>query len=332
VKLRGTLVGADVEVQPGLHMTGVVAATYEATTCQLHGVEGMLARDSVQDGVRFAARSGFALGESGKDRVARGTLATTTVVDGLSLTDTATIRVTSAGDVHLFEGKLAKPAPFEQWQVPAGTHVQRSDDDNWSFEVPRNTVANATTSHRGQRVERVTQVRSDAASTTFTHARPHRIAGTKIALVSIGIDHRTGCVSGQSSSAQRSGMFSIPAGGNATVCGGVIAGAEGKYAVPSLRVGSWYATVAIAGDAGSQPPKDDALVPAAPPSGPLAGYWIQINSLCSAPSGIPTPPPPQRWIWVDLKGQATAEADRLVLARDAAKAGKPCPVYPCCVP
>jgi hypothetical protein len=127
-------------------------------------------------------------------------------------------------------------------------------------------------------------------------------------------------------------MFSIPAGGNATVCGAVIAGAEGKYAVPSLRVGSWYATVAIAGDAGSQPPKDDALVPTAPPSGPLAGYWIQINSLCSSPSGIPTPPPPRRWIWVDLKGQATAEADRLVLARDAAAAGKPCPVYPCCVP
>lgn len=330
VVVRGTLVGPDVEVQRGVHLTGVFAATYDRA-CQLQSIEGTLARDSEAEGVKLAARTAIATGRLDKERFVRGTLAAPMTIDGLRLAGAATIRVTTAGALHLFDGALAAAAPFEQWQLPAGTRVQRSSDDTWSFEVPRNKAANAIAEHRGQRVERVTAASSDGTSTTFTLARPHRIAGTTIALENVGIDHQTGCVTGGTRSAQRSGIFSIPAGGSATVCGGVIASAEGTYAVPSLRVGSWYATSAVAGDAGSSPPQEG-TPRAAAPSGPLAGYWIQINSLCKAPSGIPTPPPPQRWIWVDRKGQATAENDRLVLAGSAAKAGKPCPVYPCCVP
>lgn len=329
------LAAPEVEIQPGLHVKGAFTASYDKGTCTLRSIESTLARESVQFGLKLAKSKAIAIGEVGKDRFVRATLAAPTVVDGLTLIGPAGIRVTSAGDLHLFDATLAKAAPFEQWQVPAGTHVTRSGVDDWSFEVPRNKVANAIGPHHGERVELVTQARSDRTSTTFTLAGPHRPAGTKLARTFIGIDHASGCVVGNVTSAQRIAMFSIPATGGVTVCGGVVVRAEGSYAVPSLQAGRWFATVAIAGAAGSSPPKigpPQIGPPPGKPTGPLAGYWLQINSLCKAPTGIETPPPPQRWIWVDTKGQATAEADRLVLSRDAAKAGQPCPDYPCCPP
>lgn len=334
VSIYAKLVAPDVEVQPGLHLTGVVTASYDKGTCTLRMIEGTLARESAPFGLKLAKNKAITIGEIDQDRFVRGTLAAPTIVDGLTLIGAAGIRVTGAGDLHLFDGTLAKAAPFEQWQVPAGTHVTRSGDDRWSFEVPRNTVANAIAPHRGERVELVTQAQSDGSMTTFTLTRPHRPAGTKLALTMIGIAHDSGCVIGNVATTQRAGMFEIPAKGGVTVCGGAIVGAEtGSYAVPTVKVGRWFATVAIAGAAGSPPPPNAPLLArTSKPAGPIAGYWLQINSLCQAPSGIEVPPPPERWIWVDTKGEATVEADRLVLTRDAAKAGKACPVYPCCVP
>ncbi|MCX5742655.1 MAG: hypothetical protein NT062_09185, partial [Proteobacteria bacterium] len=250
-----------------------------------------------------------------------------------TLTGATMVSVTPAGDVHLLDGTLAKAAPFEQWQLPARSHVQRFGVDGWSFEMPRGATARATAEHRGERVDQVTEARSDANSTTFTLARPHLLKGARLGLTAIGIDHKTGCVRGDVATAQRFGVFVIPAGGSATVCGGTLVAAQGTYAVPSLQVGSWFATAAIAASTGSSPPTDVSLfTTSSTSSGALTGYWLQINSLCQGRSGIPQPPPPQRWIWVDLKGQATRNADQLVLANAAAKVGKACPATPCCPP
>ncbi len=332
--MRAALVGTNVDVG-GLHLSGPIAVRYDVATCKVRTVEGMLARDSVQDGLTFARKSAFTIGEQGKDRFVRGTLAQSAMVDGLSLIGAAMITVTPAGDVHLLEGTLAKPAPFEQWLLPARSHVQRFGVDSWSFEAPKGTTARATAEHRGERVDLVTEAHSDPSSTTFTLSRPHQPKGTKLAFNSLGIDHANGCLLGDVTTAQRFGIFVIPPGGNATVCAGVIVEAQSTYAVPALQVGNWFATTASAGAAGSSPPTNQIGSLAGPPaksSGALAGYWIQINSLCQGPSGIPQPPPAQRWIWVDLKGQATSAPDRKVLGTSASKAGKACPAFPCCPP
>lgn len=330
--LYAQLVDADVEVVPGVHLTGTASLTFDAATCRPVQLEGALAQDAVQEGVRFAAKSAFMLADVDKDRVVRGTIAGAATIDKLTLKGSVTMQRTSAGGVRILEATLAKTAPFEQWQLPAGTHLQTSDADNWSFEVPRGSEARAIAAHRGHRVDRVRSGTSDGETSTFVLAAPHRLAGTNLSFANLGIVHATGCVLGGVSGAQRIGILSVPAKGNVTVCGGAVVHAEGVYAVPTLRVGSWYATAATADVAGSLPPTGASRPMGAAPSGPLAGYWIQINSLCQAPTGIPVPPPPQRWIWVDLKGQALAPADRQDLTVKAARPGKPCPSYPCCVP
>ncbi len=331
VAVYGGLSGSDVDVGGGLHMRGTITVRFTGTTCQRRAIEGTLARASEQERLPFAAATALAISEMGKDHVLRGTLARSAVVDGLTLTGAVMVTATPTGDLHVLDGTLAKAAPFEEWRVPAGTQVQRFDG-GFSFKTPRGTSARATADHRGERVDFVTEAHSDGNSTTFTMLRPHTPKGTTLALNSVGIDHLTGCVLGDVATAQRFGIFAIPAGGNATVCGGTVVAAEGPYAVTSLQVGSWFATKAIAGVAGSPVPNNLTPSAGAAPSGALAGYWLQINSLCQGRSGIPQPPPPQRWIWVDLKGQATSEPDRRVLATIAAKTGKACPVTPCCPP
>jgi hypothetical protein len=162
----------------------------------------------------------------------------------------------------------------------------------------------------------------------LTVVSAYKPTGTTLAFHDFAIDHHTGCVLGEVVTPQRSGIFRLPAHSSATVCAGTIVAAQGIHAVLSLQVGSWFATEAIAGAPGSPPVAD-----AAPPSssGPLTGYWLQINSLCQGRSGIPQPPPPQQWIWVDVKGQP-ASADLGALSTLAAKAGTACPVTPCCPP
>jgi hypothetical protein len=333
VVVTGTL-GRDIDVG-GVHMTGAVSLRYASSGCKLVGLEGTLARATELHGLLFAAKTAFASGEfsPGADPIMRGTLAKPAVVDGLTLKGIAMVRTPSTGDVHVLDATLAKAAPFEDWQVPAGTQVQRSGTI-WSFTVPTGQSARATAVHRGERVDFVIDARSDDSSSSFTLLRPHTPKGTTLSLQSISIDHQTGCVLGDLATAQSFGIFTIPKGGNATLCGGKIQAAEGTYAVPSLQVGKWFATSAIAGDPKSPPVSRRTPIGNAPAPSSTAptGYWIQINSLCQSPGGIPQPPPEETWIFVDLKGDAKTAADRKNLSLLAARRGTACPVVPCCPP
>jgi hypothetical protein len=245
------------------------------------------------------------------------------------------------------DGTLAKASTFEAWKVPAKTHVQRFAP-GWTFEVPNGQSARAVADYRGERIDEVINAYADDSRTSFTLRRPHTVKGTHLAFASVGIEHQTKCVLGDLATPQRYGIFRIPKGGNATLCGGTLTAAEGTYAVPNLQVGKWFATSAVAGTPNSPPrqarPKltrGSVIVPppasSNAPTAPTAstaptGYWIQINSLCRGPSGIEQPPAPERWIWVDLKGNASTKADAQELASDASKRGTPCPNYPCCPP
>ncbi len=333
IEVTGTFGAGDVDVG-GIHITGPVSLRYGFGGCTQLGLKGSLARATEHLGLHFTAKTPFAIGEftKGKDSVISGTLAQSAVVDGLTLKGKAAVLVTKAGDLHLADGTLAKAASFENWQVPAGTHVERFDS-GWSFTVLRGQRARATSLHRGERVDHVIEARSDDSSTSFELARPHKLRGTTLALDGIGIDHTTGCVVGQLTFAQSLGAFMIPKGGSATLCGGTLIAAEGVYAVPSLRVGAWFATGAFAGDPKSPPTAHGELVGSPPAvSTAVTGYWIQINSLCQGRAGIPLPPPEERWIFVDLKGLARSAADRKELAARAARPGRACPVTPCCPP
>lgn len=326
--MRGMLAGdVDISVGDAVHLTGQVAVDYAPGSCQAVGVEGTLSRLTEVLHMRFAGKTALSITDRAGERIVRGALAQPDVVDGLPLTGTAMVRVTSAGAVHMMDGKLAKPAPFEEWQLPAGTRVQRSVGD-WSFTTPHGQSARALAAHRGERVDGVVEGRSDADTTTLTVVTAYTPTGTTLAFHSLAIDHHTGCVLGELTTAQRFGIFHLPASSSATVCAGTVVAAQGIYAVPSLQVGKWFATEAIAGAPGSPPAMN-----AAPPStsGPLAGYWLQINSLCQGLSGIPQPPPAQQWIWVDAKGQP-ASADLNALSTLAAKVGTACPASRCCPP
>ncbi len=344
VAVNGALARADTDVGGGLHMTGTIALRYAPGGCQRLSIEGTLARPTTQGGLPFAANKAFTSGifSQGGVPLIRGTLATPTVVDGFTVKGEVMVHVPTAGELQLVNGTLAKSARFEQWQLPAGSQVDRVETTSWSFTVPGKQSARALAEHRGERIDAVAEARSDQSSTWFMLRRPHTPKGTTLAFRSLGIQHHDGCILGDVASPQRFGIFKIPKGGTATICGGVLTAAQSTYAFPALQVGPWFATQAVAGDPAKPPVKNDDSIEVPPPSGstPSAtpapgsapGYWIQINSLCQGMAGIPLPPPEERWIWVDLKGVARSAADRKELAARAAKAGTPCPVQRCCPP
>ncbi len=328
--VSGTLVGRDVDLGEGLRMSGGVTQRFAPGGCQRLGLEGLLSRPAQVRGLRFAAATPLSTGQFDGEPVVRGTLAGPQVVEGLTVTGAVFVRAPLSGELRLLDGVLAKAAPFEAWQLPAGTKVQRFKE-GWSFTAPKGQGAQALTPYRGERFDGVSEARSDASATTLTLVRPHTLEGTPLALNGLRIDHRTGCVLGGLATAQQLGIFQIPVGGSATVCGGALGAAEGIYAVPSLQVGRWFATHAISGTPGA-PPAPQGHIGGATSARPGPGYWIQINSLCQGAAGIPLPPPPQRWIWVDLQGEPKSPAEAKELAARAAKRGEDCPVIPCCVP
>jgi hypothetical protein len=346
--INGVLAGADVDVGDGMRMTGAIALRFAAGTCKRVSIDGMLARSTVQRGLHFAAKTKLVSGEfvAGQPPYLRGTLEQPAVVDGLNLTGEVMVSVSSPTVLHMMEGTLAKEARFEEWELPRGSHVQRFGT-GWTFKVPARGVARAKADHRGERVDGVIEAYSDDNATMLTLRGTHTPKGTKLAMRSVSIEHATSCVVGGIETAQQHGIFAIPKDGSVTLCGGKVRDAQGQYAVPSLKVGRYFATEAIAGDRATPPSSqgpflDTGTVESSQPTPPPAprkasstsvtGYWIQINSLCQGPSGIPQPPPDQRWIWVDLKGEPANQADRKELDARAKKPGKPCPVTRCCPP
>jgi hypothetical protein len=131
--MHGTLV-ADVDVTVGdpIHLTGEVEVRYEPGTCPANSVEGTLSRLTEVLHLRFAGNTAFSISDHGGERTTSGSLAQSEVIDGLPVLGKVMVQATRAGAVHLLDGKLSKPAPFEEWQLPAGTQVQRSDG-GWTF-------------------------------------------------------------------------------------------------------------------------------------------------------------------------------------------------------
>lgn len=323
--VNGALASPDADLGNGIRMAGPVVLGFDPKTCQRHRLEGKLTSPVEQFHLHFATRTAFSLNDYKDEQIVHGTLARPEVVDGLTVGGEITLGMAGSATRRL-TAILTKPARFEAWELPARAHVDRTGTD-WSFTLDKGG-ARAVADFKGDRFDDAREVRSNAASTTLMLARPHVVKGTSLAVTNLEIDHATGCITAGVATAQHAGMFTIPPDGGATICATTIVAAQGNFAVPSLQVGKWFATSAVAGTPGAPP---TARQPQAA-SAAISGYWIQINSLCETPAGIPLPPPPQQWIWVDLQGHAATEADRRALASQASHPGRACPVVPCCPP
>ncbi|CAN5269541.1 hypothetical protein BH11MYX1_BH11MYX1_03530 [soil metagenome] len=328
----GALAGSvDLAVHGTAHVAGAIALRYTPGTCSLVGVDAMLSAPSEISGLHFATKTRLYIADAGDERSVSGTLAQPEVVAGLTIKNIVTVVEEKDGTRHITFATLAKPGPFEEWQVPAGTEIQQSTD-GWSFTTSGGRHARMLAEHRGERIDNVLTARSDADATTFTLSTPHLLKGTALAFSSFAIEHASNCVLGQLRTTRRVGMFALRKGANVSVCSRTIVGVVATDPAPSLPVGRWFVTEAVAG-AKDAPPLDTAgWDPPVVDPGPVAGYWLQINSLCQGASGIPRPPPPRRWIWVDPDGRAASEADRNELVVAASRPGRACPVTRCCVP
>lgn len=321
--VHGTLARAGSEVRPGVRMAGPVTMTYEFAACRARGADGILAAETVQSGLTFAANTVFSLSERDGVVDLRGTLVGRVKLDGLTVTGLVHVRASAPATLQLVEGVLAAPAPFEAWRVPAGTTVQRRQKA-WSFETPSQTPAKAIDVVSGERFDGVIEASSQPGSLGITFSRPHRPRGSALAFAELTLDRTSGCLEGRLPAAQRSGIFSIPAGGVVTLCNGQITGAIGPRS-PMLQVGTSYATDVIAAPAGSPAPTENAPRPPRASPRKLWAYWIQIASQCESSEGTRPRVRAMRWVWVDRTGRAPDDADRAELSRDAAKPGAPCP-------
>lgn len=315
VMVRGTLVGADVDVG-GVFMTGAVTLRFStAAPCKRAGFQGVLSRPTTQRGLELAAGSAFMIGaHDGVPRV-QGTLAKPAVVEGLPVSGPIVVNDVG-GRLVIVNAVLAKSATFEAWDVPAGTKLQRFTG-GWQFETPTGQAARAHTAYRGQTIDGVTLARRDDEGTSFSLALPQTVAG--LAMSALRLDHASACVTGNAARDQRLGIFEIREGGNVTTCKGAVVAAQSPDGVPSLRVGRWYATHVLAGDPKAPPANEEDT-----PTGAAAGFWIQINSLCLPVASVRRPPPPRRWIFVDGNAAPVKRADLDELTTRAAKPGQPC--------
>jgi hypothetical protein len=328
--------GGRVTITPAAVMTAL-GAQFSAGVALVVDVQPW----SSSDGARRLHLAAGAVSTTVNDdvRTVSGTLARSETIAGQQV-QRGPVSASSrqGGAPTLANAALASSTVFEQWQLPAGTAVQRWPG-GWSFKAPHGQHARAIADHLGERIDEVIEARFDANQTTFTLSSPHALRGTTLSVDSLAIEHATHCVDGYITTPQRSGIFTLPDGGSVRVCGTTIVLATGPYGGPTLQVGRWFATEARAGAKDARPPSPDdptrstlLITPLPPAPSAVTGYWIQINSLCQGASGIPQPPPPRQWIWVDLHGEAARSADRTTLASFASKRGTGCPVTPCCVP
>ncbi len=296
----------------------------------LMGCEGLGATGSVGSGQRLdglVLATGSTLNQQPINGVewVSGRLASAQKVGDLVLRGEFSATHPKPGTWFPESGTLGAPGRIDAWELPAGTAFKRGA---WGlqFTTPRGAPARAVAPHRGLTIGDVIEAKIDEQSSQLTLARPTRVPGVELSSSSIGIDARSGCISATVAQPQSVGLLTLPANGAATFCRGTLVAGSGDYAVPSLRFGRSYGTALVAGSRAKmsdQPPTE--------PPGPSGGYWLQINSLCQGPSGIPRPPPPTQWVFLDQKAEPSAK-DRKVLDEAASKPGQPCRAVPCCVP
>ena len=332
VVMRGTLAQRDVDAGGGAYMSGAIEVRYPSSGCTVRGVAGTLARATEQLHLHFAAGTHLWTGELDGAPAVQGTLGQTETLDGLRVKGVITAHQSATGELHLDAGTLATSAMLGAWRAPAGTKLERHDQ-TWTFATPRGTTAHAIAAFHGEHIDAVTELQVQGGTLVISTARDQHLHGSGLGFTTIEIEPSTGCVTGSTSHAEHDALFALPNQASLTVCGGALTELGGYFVVPSIRVGRWYATEAIAGEPSSPPPvRGDAVLHPVPPAHPASGYWLQIARLCDAPGGIPHPPPPRRWVWVDRRGEPRTPDDRRELAASASRPGAPCPVVPCCPP
>lgn len=306
---------------------GIALEDVEGST--IGRVQGTLDAPVTRLGARFAAGKTLKATVAAEPAWVRGTLAEPQQLAGLWVKGETMLEATDAG-VRVTEATLARPSRFEGWTLPAGTELKYRPG-NWSFTTPPKSPARVAAGS-GEVVDFVASAHRDDQYTSFELAQPWTSKDTGLTVPRhLGRTSDGACWTAQVSSG-RSGIFGFPAGSTASWCGSRVVGASGSHAETVLQVGRWFATHAVAGEPSGTPPTRHEASRQRPSDAPGSGYWLQVLPACAVPSGIPQPPPAERWLFVDPRGEPTSEADREALEALASKRGGRCPEVKCCVP
>lgn len=326
VTVAGLIAGAVAAGNNGPPVSGQGSLSLPLTGCDGVGATGSVGSGQRLDGLVLAAGSTLNRQPINGVEWVSGRLASSQKVGDLVLSGEFSATHPKPGAWFPETGTLAAPGRIDAWELPAGTTFKQGA---WGlqFTTPQGIAAHAVAAHRGVTLDQVIEAQTDAQSSHLTLASPTRIPGVELTSSSISINAQSGCMSATVAQPQSVGLLALPAGGEATFCRGTLVAGHGAYAVASLRFGRYYGTELVAGSRAKVPER-------APdePTGRGEGYWLQINSLCQGPSGIPQPPPRMRWVFLDEKAEPASAEARKVLDAAASQPGQPCRTVPCCVP
>lgn len=326
VNVRGGTQTPGAVVDGGPSVSGAVVLRLPEKGCGDLGHAGTVGRGQAFAGLKLAAHTTLDAQTVNGVETVNGTLAAPQLIEGRLISGEFIAQRKGAEKLELIKGTLAETSKFDAWELPSGTTLQKGEW-GFDFQTPKGKSARAIGVHRGFTVDHVTSAHIDQQSSGLSLATPWRVPGGEFTFNNLSIEVAGGCLWGTLATAQKSGRVAAPAQSNVYLCGAALMEVDGG-GVPTVQWGRYFGTRLVGGQ------------PGAPPSGAferaqrgaVSGYWLQINSLCRAPSGIPQPPPPVRWVFLDKNGEPTSAADRAELDARASRAGAPCPAYPCCVP
>lgn len=326
VAVYGQLAKNNTEVGHGIRMSGPISARFKAKSCERTVVSGRLEQAVTLATLPFQSERTITVYDGPEGLTISGTLAKSSMVNGYNVRGDVEVRQSPGGSVELLAGVLAREAVFKEWLLPAGTSFNNYDSDNWEFLCPRGKLARAVSDYRGRRLDRVIQADAELNKTSFRLKGAHRLKGTKLNMMDPTFYHDNDCAEGGIGTKQRIGMFVLPADSNAVVCGTTLNQSKNNSQV--IRAGHWFATTVVAGSKASDPTTHELLglfqYPKFATSVP-SGYWLQVSTHCLTKS-IHMHVEPERWLWIDLKGNPATAEDRKALRRLASKPGSPCPV------
>ena len=326
LKVGGWATDAGVSVTDGVTLEGWVDLSFVRGQREVVFAWGLLRGPGRYEGLRLAAKTPFTA--SRDTGFIKATLAEPQPVGDVWAKGEVELQALDGGIVAA-HATLARPLPFEGWVLPTGTTLQRGAW-GWAFTTPKATPARRSPGSTRD-VDFVLEARRDAQGLVVTSSKPWRPKGVPFSFSGTVQETTAGCLVGQAPRATI-GPFVLPQRGNLWWCNGRVVQAQGDFAVPTLGVGRWFATHAVAGEPSSQPPQRQDVFRLVPSGVAASGYWIQVDRLCHRPAGIPRPPPPERWVFVDARGEPTTKADGELLERLARRPGKPCEPVRCCVP
>lgn len=322
--VRGAFAEPTTSPEGGPAVKGAGGVNLPPEGCEGLGVFGTTVNGQRLHGLKLAAGTAFDARRFEGAELVRATLDGPQRVGDRTLTGELVAKFAN-DSVELLRGTLAAPSRHEAWQLPAGTELEVWKT-GFHFETKDGRSASALASHRGLKVDHVADAYVDETRSTFLLTAPLNLPGTDLRVDNLSIDADGGCITAGAAVAQKDGLLQLPANFGLTTCGGELVSATGDFAVPNLRFGRYFGTSLVAGSADSPPPElNPMLGQPQKRSSRATGFWLQTNSLCQGPSGIPQPPPPQHWVFLDRKGEPVREKDRQDLDAHAVRKGAPCP-------